>query len=157
MNELFAQLRANLMQQFRGIADLEDVVQEALLRTHKRLSGVHNVQDVSLFATGVARNIIFENLRGAQHSFQVAAMDAAPEAAIDPPQPELSFAVLEELARAVLSASERKLFLEYFQAGAKRERLAKKRGVTVAHLYVMVHRFKQRLIAEHRRRKGIQP
>ena len=147
MNELFTELREKLLRRFRGVFNFEDVVNEALLRTHQRLCAANDIGNIEAFAIGVARKIILENSRGMQVSFQAADLDSFITSTMPEPDPELSMAELKELARTALCASERKLFYQYY-SGVDRKRMAANLNISVGHLYVKIHRFRERLIAE---------
>jgi DNA-directed RNA polymerase specialized sigma24 family protein len=149
-------LYQRLLRQFR----VEDVVQEAILRTQARLVVASDIHDVEAFAVGVARNVVRENVRDAQrhNSYQVTASDVPHHPA--PLADEQRQHRLEEIKRQALSTSECKLFDTYYRTcktSASREKLARKLGITVDTLYVRMFRLKQRVIQEYRRQHGVEP
>lgn len=134
-----------------------DIVQETITRLFILLSRGAAIRETpEAYALGIAENVQRETWRQ-ENRFNGIVADYA-VVAEPAPVPEPSGPDLDELKRTVFTATERRIFEEYYQFGGdvtkRRERLARKLGISMNTLYQRVFRLKERLAVAYKERKA---
>lgn len=156
-DELIPRLQSRLNRRY---PHSPDVVQETLTRLFIRLTdGLEVKTSVEALAIGIAENVQRETRRAEDRFTGIVTEFAAVEQS--PSFHEPAESELAALKKKVFSPTERKLFDEYYgfrgNVHFRRERLAKKLGVSMNTLYQRMFRLKERLMEEHRDQRRKEP
>ena len=156
----FEQLRHKLVRFFesRRVVFPEDEADETIHRMARRLASGVAVLDVEAFATGIARRVLYESLRGAGRlrlvPLEVESAGATSSAAETwPPEPDPRPARLQRSLEA-LPGESRALLLAYYAAGdgigriESRRRLAREWKLHPSTLRTRVQRLRERVERE---------
>jgi len=146
----YEELRETLLRFFRwrGAVVPEELTDEALRRIERKFSEGVIVEDPRLFALGVARLLLLEEIRRSVRHER--ALDTwRREIAAPPPRDDARMEALERCLDR-LAGEDRALLLDYYtgERSAKidnRQRLARKLDVTLSSLRIRVHRLRERL------------
>lgn len=152
-DELIPRLQSRLKRRY---PNSPDVVQETLTRLFIRITGGLEIKvSVEALAIGIAENVQRE-ARRAEDRFTGIVTEFA-DIEKSPSFPEPAESELAALKKRVFSPTERKLFDEYYSfrgnVHLRRERLARKLGVSMNTLYQRMFRLKERLMEEHRNQR----
>ena len=151
--ELIPRIQSRLSHRY---PNAPDIVQETITRLFIHLSnGLEVKVSPDALAIGIADNVQKEAWRKESRFTGIVTEFAA----VTPPAsaPEPSEGDLEYLKREVFSTTERKIFDDYYtfsgNVGRRRERLARKLGVSMNTLYQKVFRLKERLSEAYKQKR----
>jgi DNA-directed RNA polymerase specialized sigma24 family protein len=143
-------LRGTLLRVFRwrGAVLPEELADEALLRVERKVSEGVEVGDVRLFALGVARLLLLEEMKDRVRHER--ALDEWKREIVSPPRrDDRRMAALERCLER-LDPENRALLLEYYTGERSmkidnRRRIAERLGIPLPSLRIRVHRLRERL------------